>query len=504
MSAVVPLPSDLLDHVEVARRSVTRSSERARRARMGQFMTPEPVARMMASMLSLERDTVSILDPGAGVGSLTAALVAELLGRDRPPNRIEVVAYELDSLLEADLVRTLELCSAACSSVGVSFEGRCEISDFLEAASANCDSGGEYHFDCAILNPPYRKVGSQSPERRLCREMGLEVPNLYAGFVGAAALLLKDGGEMVAITPRSFANGPYFRSFRSFLLDRMAFRRLHVFESRNEAFREDDVLQENLIVHADKAAGSPEFVAITASRTPDDEVTWREVHWSRVVYEHDAEQFIHLIDGEEADAVAERIGRLDNYLSDLRLSVSTGPVVDFRAVEFLRSCPGTDTVPLLYPTHLQGGVIQWPREQAKWNAFVLNDKSERQTVPKGNYVLVRRFTAKEERRRVVSAVYEAGAIETERVGFENHLNYFHAAGSGIPLDLARGLALYLNSSLVDSYFRQFSGHTQVNAADLRNIPYPGRARLEAAGRAVGASVLDQDGIDRAVERHLSI
>ena len=57
----------------------------------------------------------------------------------------------------------------------------------------------------------------------------------------------------------------------------------------------------------------------------------------------------------------------------------------------------------------------------------------------------------------------------KRAGFENHLNYFHENGEGLPLDLAKGLAAFLNSDAVDQYFRIFSGHTQVNATDLRNL-----------------------------------
>jgi len=85
---------------------------------------------------------------------------------------------------------------------------------------------------------------------------------------------------------------------------------------------------------------------------------------------------------------------------------------------------------------------------------------------------------------------------------ENHLNYFHERGEGLPLDLARGLALYLNSSLVDSYFRQFSGHTQVNAADLRNMPYPARDRLEAAGRKLITALPEQAELDRLADELL--
>lgn len=125
-------------------------------------------------------------------------------------------------------------------------------------------------------------------------------------------------------------------------------------------------------------------------------------------------------------------------------------------------------------------------------------------VPKGTYVLVKRFTSKEETRRVVAAVYDPDRIDSERVGFENHLNYFHRKGKGMPETLAKGLAAFLNSTLVDLYFRQFSGHTQVNATDLRNLKYPTRSQLEALGLKIGNQFPTQDIIDQEVEEALKL
>ena len=140
--------------------------------------------------------------------------------------------------------------------------------------------------------------------------------------------------------------------------------------------------------------------------------------------------------------------------------------------------------------------------QAKWNALAFSDSTRSLTVPRGDYVLVKRFSAKEERRRIVAAVLESAAFDASYFGFENHLNFFHDHGRGMPLDLARGLGLYLNSSIVDTHFRQFSGHTQVNAADLRNMPYPSRKRLIRAGEAHRAETRSQAETDALVDRLL--
>ena len=78
----------------------------------------------------------------------------------------------------------------------------------------------------------------------------------------------------------------------------------------------------------------------------------------------------------------------------------------------------------------------------------------------------------------------------------------NANGNGLERSLAVGLYAFLNSTVVDQYFRRFSGHTQVNATDLRTLTYPDRETLQVMGRDMKALALSQDGIDQLVTKHL--
>ncbi len=85
------------------------------------------------------------------------------------------------------------------------------------------------------------------------------------------------------------------------------------------------------------------------------------------------------------------------------------------------------------------------------------------------------------------------------IGFENHLNVFHANRHPLSENIARGMAIYLNSTFVDQFFRRFSGHTQVNANDLRMLRYPSLEALKSLGIwAKSQSELDQGAIDARV------
>ncbi len=499
-------PTDVADFFRL---DASRRLSAAGRSEMGQYLSPPPVARFMASLFEARHKNVSLLDAGAGTGSLTAAFVDELCARAGRPAEVSVIAYEIEAAVIPYLKATLEACRARCERAGIKF--RCEVveEDFVESGVSALREEWFVRegrkFNCAILNPPYRKINSDSVPRRILRTAGIETSNLYTAFLAVAVGLLDEGGELVAITPRSFCNGPYFKPFRKSFLEAMTFRRMHVFDSRQLAFQEDHVLQENIIFHAVKCKERGAKVCVSLSRGPEDaDVRVREITHDQIVYPGDPDSFIHIVPDEHGQSVAEMMRKFDATLGDLGLGVSTGRVVDFRAREFLRAEPkGGKTAPLIYPGHFDGGLVRWPkRPSRKPNALALAPDTDDLLVPRGTYVLVKRFSAKEEPKRVVAAVYDEAHHPAPRVGFENHLNYYHASGGGLPPRLAKGLAVFLNSTLVDSYFRQFNGHTQVNATDLRSLRYPALAALEALGSRVGDEFPEQDELDRIFEEEL--
>jgi adenine-specific DNA-methyltransferase len=497
---------DLVERVEFFRLDANRSLQKSRNADWGQFLTPAPIARTLASLVRDGQKAVRILDAGAGVGSLFSAAVAELCGRKERPKSIHVCAYEIDSKLAAYLQDTMSLCEAACGSAGIKFSSAVVTGDFLAEVA---DRGGLFDpasepFTLAILNPPYKKINAQSEARRLLSRIGVETSNLYTGFMAVAVKLLASGGELVAITPRSFCNGSYFRTFRRQFLSEMQLRTLHVFESRQQAFKEDEVLQENVILHAVKGTGPRGKVAIVSSAGPGDELPLcREVEYAEVVRPDDPQAFIHIVADEVNGKVSGALAGFTATLADLGITVSTGRVVDFRATEYLREKAEKNTAPLIWPTHFSGGYIDWPRVGTKKPEHILKTVPN-QLVPNEPYVLVRRFSAKEEKRRVVAAVFDPERVRGAVVGFENHLNYFHQNGGGIDMALARGLAVFLNSTLVDSYFRQFNGHTQVNATDLRSLRYPSADQLQRIGEAVGSVFPAQAEVDALLARELDM
>ncbi|NTU44845.1 MAG: SAM-dependent methyltransferase [Chlorobiaceae bacterium] len=462
---------------EKNRLKVSKRTDAKKKSRLGQYLTPATTASFMAELFPVASGECRLLDAGAGIGSLSSAFLERCLKGNLTFASIWLKAFEIDSVIHEELRHSLSQYSDLPRFSFETIE-----SDFIESA-VNAIQFREYDFTHAILNPPYKKIGSHSRERLLLREVDIETVNLYSAFVALALALTAPGGQIVAIIPRSFCNGPYYRPFREFMLENAAIRHIHLFDSRNKAFRDDAVLQENIIIRLERdgIAGS-----VTVSTSTDDtfiDLATNEYPFERIVFPDDRERFIHVPTSREKDSVRLSPAICHN-LNDLGIQVSTGPVVDFRMKEHLRTMPEPGTVPLLYPGHFCGIKSTWPIEgMKKPNAILRNTDTEKWLYQNAFYCVVRRFSSKEEKRRIVASVVEPDTFgDADMLGFENHLNLFHENKKGLPEAFARGLAVYLNTSAVDEHFRRFNGHTQVNATDLRQIRYPSRDILTALGK----------------------
>lgn len=453
----------------------------------------------MAGLFPPAGGSCFLLDAGAGIGSLAAAFLERWHSGDLCFQHVELDAFEIDMSLHAELTRTLSKYRHEKFSATV--YGEDFIHAIIDSLSGSLFAKPLKRYTHVILNPPYKKIASRSAHRLALRRVGIETVNLYSAFVALAVAQAAPSGQIVAIIPRSFCNGPYYRLFRNFILDRVAIRHIHLFKSRSKAFKDDNVLQENIIIHLERD-GQQELV--TVSTSTDDTFTDLATHkypFDRIVSLNDPERFIHIPKSTEKSAI-ELSPSIVYTLADLGLRVSTGPVVDFRLKEHLRNMPGETTVPLLYPMHFSSQGITWPIEgMKKPNAIVRNSDTEKWLYPRGFYCVVRRFSSKEEKRRIVASVVEPSAFgDTPMLGFENHLNLFHENRRGLSETLARGLTTFLNATVVDENFRCFNGHTQVNAADLKQMKYPSRETLIELGEwAMRQGAPTQDQIDAKLE-----
>jgi adenine-specific DNA-methyltransferase len=500
--------SYITDSTDINRFNLSAKLNTKQRSELGQFMTPAVVARFMAGQFNNLSGHINLLDPGAGIGSLTAAFVERLLTNCHQVESLFITAYEVEASFIPSLEECLNHCCQALKNRGIKADYYLRNESFFGSITENnlpLFNTDHQNFTHAILNPPYKKINSKSIEKKILSKLGIETVNLYSAFVWLSMLQLAQNGEIVAITPRSFCNGSYFRPFRQAFLKKMSLQNIHIFASRSLAFAADNVLQENIIFHATKTEVKPKFIeiSINSEQELDNFSEIRLVPYNQVVETNDPEMFIHILTNSLEDALKVQMDEFPSTLEELGLEISTGPVVDFRLKLSLRNALDDETVPLIYPESIKPGKVLFPPTNPKKSiAIEKNQETEKWLIKPGCYVLVKRFSAKEEKRRIVAAV--CYPIDSSALGIENHLNYYHAKGKAMNLDLAKGLAAFLNSTLFDQYFRLFSGNTQVNATDLRKIKYPCKNDLIKLGTQIHESAFDQDQIDHLVHQNLSI
>lgn len=496
---------------DAIRLEVSKQLDSKRRHELGQYLTPLPVARYMASLFAPNTNPIiRLLDAGAGIGTLTSVFLERWFVKELDAPSIELTAYEIEPLLRSHLEQVLSSFQKRAKLQGLNLQISIESYDFIEDAVDRIQFFNSQNFTHAILNPPYKKIHSQSQHRKSLSTIGIETVNLYSAFVALAVNLMAKGGEIVAIIPRSFCNGPYYRPFRELILRNTSIEHIHLFTARDKAFQDDEVLQENVIIHLVKGKLQETVTISTSTDETFVDYAIQEFAFEEIVQPNDTEQFIHIptthhqfID--EQYIPAKKTTRAHYSLEELDVQVSTGPVVDFRLKDYLRGLPENNAVPLLYPSHFVDFKVNWPNlKNKKPNAVMISNETLKWLFPKGFYTVVRRFSSKEEQRRIVANVIDPNQLDFAYLGFENHLNVFHRNKQGLPEDLAHGLAIYLNSSVIDLAFRRFSGHTQVNATDLRLLKYPSLDTLLLWGEwAKSQVILTYSAIDDFVTKNIS-
>ncbi len=292
----------------------------------------------------------------------------------------------------------------------------------------------------------------------------------------------------MAITPRSFCNGPYFRGFRRWYFDRVALDHVHVFESRAETFKHSNVLQENIITKVHRLGTRRPTVTVTTSFGGDlDRAAQRsEIAAEKIIDNSCGDYVIRIPNGEDDGEIMRLVESFPLRFADTGLRISTGPVVLFRATEYLLSgIMDEASVPLLHAHNVKPFATSWPlAKNGKPVAMKCCKDSLRLLLPTKNYVLLKRFSSKEEKRRLTAGCFLADKVPFPYVGIENHLNYVYHAERDLTENEVFGIAALFNSTVMDRYFRTISGTTQVNAAEIRAMGFPTVGLLRRIGEYV--------------------
>lgn len=263
----------------------------------------------------------------------------------------------------------------------------------------------------------------------------------------------------------------------------MQLTNLHLFNSRG-IFDGDKVLQESIILKAVKTKDSLSTISVSSSENADLSSNFHcEVPYKTVVDMNSEDLFIMIPTSSQEVDLLDTVKRWENNLIQLGFKLKTGPVVDFRATEYLKEEPTENTVPLLWASHILENKIKFPKLPNK-NIQYIEDTEDNQSLllPNKNYLLIKRFTSKEEKRRIQCSLYLSSDLPYLRIGIENHLNYITKLKGEMTKEEIYGLFTLFNSTFIDTYYRILNGSTQVNATEVNTIPLPSLSNIKAVGK----------------------
>lgn len=468
--------------------------QKSKRKKFGQFFTTASTARFMANLFKIDfsKDHLELLDAGAGTGVLSAALL-DCIFKDGYRGTIHLTCYETDDEVLPVLEKNLAL---ARKVYGI--ESTLITENYITTQDFGIDSlmtEDKDKYDYIIGNPPYLKISKDAPEAKAMPDVCHGAPNLYFLFWAMGIYNLKPKQELVYIIPRSWTSGAYFKKFRSYLFSQGVITDVHLFESRDKVFDGESVLQETIIVKVKKTTDKPDNINITTSSTSDFcDLKQFSAPYNTVIPKN---QFVYLVTDKKEAEVLERVNKLPNTLPDIQMKMQTGIIVDFRTREVLRDEMEDGAFPLLYSQHIKDGRVTWPL--GKEGEVIKTDRASF-LQENSDFLLVKRFTAKEEKRRLQCGIYlKQRYKQFAYISTQNKVNFVKCDSPCITY----GLYVLLNSTLYDTYYRILNGSTQVNSTEVNQMPIPGREVIEAMGRELMHQDLTEANCNKIIDRWIN-
>lgn len=467
------------------------SVPKSKRKKYGQFFTNVTTAQFMATLFDfdLSKSKLSILDAGAGSGILSAALIERLI-QSEYKGKIQLTCYETDEQVIPLLRRNLDLMK---SQYGISYEIRQENYITSQVFENDTLFGGNYNtYDYIIGNPPYLKIPKDADEAKAMPSVCYGAPNLYFLFWAMGIHNLKQNAELVYIVPRSWTSGAYFKQFRQYLFANSVITDIHLFESRDKVFDGESVLQETIIVKVKKTTERPEYINMTSSSTSafDDVVRFAAPYETIVA----PNQYVYLATNDQDVKVLNQINHFETTLPELNMRMQTGIIVDFRTREVLRDQLEDDSYPLFYSQHIKEGRVVWPLGK---EGEVIKTDRKGYLQENSDFLMVKRFTSKEEKRRLQCGIYlKKRYSQFPYISTQNKINFIKCDSPCVTY----GLYVLLNSTLYDNYYRILNGSTQVNSSEINQIPVPKREVIEEMGRELMHKELSVDNCNKILSK----
>ena len=321
--------------------------------RLGRLFTKKETARRMASMFSLDetKNAYTVLDPGAGTGILSAAIV-ERICREVPKCRqIFLTCYETDEtylpMLEDNLERIRKKCRHDYDvKLFVTVYPENYITDAKKHYTVTLTETAEDTFDLIICNPPTGFCEKKSEEASSAGGITqVKISEAYL-FVKTAMRHLEPEGQLAVLLPTAFSTAAALTPIRREIFSQAVLDDVHLFVGKQKNVRRAIPLKKNMILlfRRGEAHDTVNISTSTDEGSAAMTIALPPLSYAFVVDEKDGS--LTLPKSVEDTRIVKYISDFPETLSSLGLKMSTGLILDSRCDGLLFSEPIKGTVPL--------------------------------------------------------------------------------------------------------------------------------------------------------------
>lgn len=471
-------------------RKLIREKSKGENVRIGRYFTKKQTASLMANMFDIApKDEISILDPGAGTGILSAALVERICAAGGV-QIIHLTCYENDPEMIPMLEKNLDRIRKKCRrEFGVKLIPTVNTENFIidrrDSYTVSLFTTTSEKYDYIIANPPTELLEADSPEVLSMKNICSGATDIAYLFAAMSVFSLNEGGQMVANLPAAIATSAYCAKIRRYMFESAPLHALHLFTVAAKAEGAMPKKKKNLIMKLVKA-DAPETIAISSSTddgSPEKTEFLPAVDYDFIV--RDADCSLRLIASNEDLTLINKISSLPCTFESLGLKVRTGLVIESKCREQLRDMPEEGAIPLIHPQSIKFGQVAFPQKGLK-NQFIL-PASPSMAQKNRNMLVIKRVPAKTDRHHLLCGIYMATQCPRNAyISTHNKLNFIVCEDSAKEMDtpLLYGLYVALTSDVYERYYRITTASSQVNASELATLPLPEASVLRSMGQKV--------------------
>ncbi len=465
---------------------LVREKSKAENVRLGRLFTKKDTARLMASMLDIDKEKTAftVLDPGAGTGILSAAAVEEICKRAPMCKQIFLTCYETEEafipMLEDNLERIRKKCRHDYDvKLFVTVYHENYIVDAKNHYTVTFFDTLEDKYDIIIANPPTDLVEKGSSEA--LNAGGVTQLKINAAFLFArmASKHLEEGGQLVIVLPTTYATASSITSLRKEMAEKLAVQKIHLFVGKQKNMNRAIPLKKNFIISY-KNGEKPAEVAITTSTDSGKSVTALPMlDYDFVVDKNDGT--LTLPKSVEDTKIVKYISAFPETLSSIGLKMSTGLIVDSKCEGLLFTEPIKSSYPIIRSQAIKGGAIEFPQPIKKQYVVPVNPSLVQRNK---NLIIIKRIPAKSDERFVNSAIYLASQLPAYKyISTHNKINFIDTKDKNEEMSarLAFGIFALLNSTIYDRFISIVSKSKQINSKEMRSLPLPPYNIIENIG-----------------------